>query len=181
MELSYNEFSVYEPGQKAIIAWDGHEEIMILSVDVYSEESTKALHMVPFPSLPEVELGSVDSFEKINDIMNRERDSHYGEYMDGNDTNTLAAGGSVNIVFTEQIGPHDITAVEVNSPYEFNEWVNNFLSGKGIINKKMPKELNEVVGHYTNQDINYFVFDVVELEANRRSVDPIVYRFQSKL
>jgi outer membrane protein assembly factor BamB len=178
--IPYNEFEVYEPGQKAIIAWDGEQEIMILSVDVYSEESTKALHMVPFPSLPDVELGSIESFDKINEIINRGRQHDYGEYKDGNMTLAPNAESNVEIVFTEKIGPHDITAVQVNSPNEFTEWVNNFLKDKGISNKKMPDKLDNVIGHYTDQNIRYFVFDVVELEKNTRSVDPIVYKFRSK-
>ena len=78
--IPFHDFTVYEPGQKAIISWNGADEIMILSVDVYSEQSTKALHMVPFPSLPEVELGSVESFEKIEEIMNRGRWDHGPQY-----------------------------------------------------------------------------------------------------
>ena len=38
----FNDFSIYEPGQKAIIAWNGEEEILILSVDVYGAGSNKA-------------------------------------------------------------------------------------------------------------------------------------------
>ncbi len=178
--ISFHEFSVYEPGQKAIIAWDGTDEIMILSVDVYSEENTQALHMVPFPSLPEVELGSVESFEKIEEIMNRDG------YYHGQDSNTLnekgemAPGNNVEIVFWEQIGPHDITAVKINSPIEFTKWVNEFLEGKGIINKELPDELDSVVSHYTGQEIRYFVFDVINLTPNEKSVDPIIYKFKSR-
>lgn len=178
--ISFHEFDVYEPGQKAIIAWDGETEIMILSVDVYSEQSTKALHMVPFPSLPEVELGSVESFEKIEEIINRNRYNY--EYYGDNGTELAAPDNkaSVEIVFHEKVGPHDITAVQINSPVEFTEWVNNFLKGKGITNKKMPDELDNVIEHYTQQDIRYFVFDVVDLDPNKKSVDPIVYTFESE-
>jgi outer membrane protein assembly factor BamB len=177
--IPYHEFEVYEPGQKAIIAWDGETEIMILSVDVYSEQSTKALHMVPFPSLPDVELGSVESFEKIEEIMNRNR---YHDSYGGNNKSELAAPdnqAAVEIVFHEKVGPHDITAVQINSPSEFSEWVNNFLKGKGVTNKKMPDELDIVIEHYTQQDIRHFVFDVVDLDPSKKSVDPIVYTFES--
>ena len=179
--IPYHEFSVYEPGQKAIIAWDGQEEIMILSVDVYSEQSTKALHMVPFPSLPEVELGTVESFDKIEEIINRDRWEYDGEYDRKNGNYSIAAPGieNVEIVFHEKVGAHDITAVKINSPIEFSKWVNNFLKDNGIKNKELPDELNTVVAHYTDLEIRYFVFDVIELEANTRSVNPIVYKFET--
>lgn len=178
--IPYHEFSVYEPGQKAIISWDGADEIMILSVDVYSEQSTKALHMVPFPSLPEVGLGDVSAFEKIEEIVNRYNWRYDGHWGDKEGIGMSAPNNqSVEIVFHEKVGPHDITAVHVNSPVEFTDWVNNFLEGKGISNKKLPNELDTVVSHYTDQDIRYFVFDVIDLEPNQRSVDPIIYRFDS--
>lgn len=177
--ISFHEFSVYEPGQKAIIAWDGSEEIMILSVDVYSEKSTKALHMVPFPTLPEVELGTVESFKQIEQIMyTYERYGSDNSY--GNDSEVVApSGGNIEIVFQEQIGAHDITAVEIKSPLDFTNWVKDFLEGKGITNRKLPNELDIVVGHYTEQYIRHFVFDVIDLQPNEKSVDPIIYKFKS--
>ena len=90
------------------------------------------------------------------------RASMEGMGMDG------PSNQSVEIVFHEKVGPHDITAVHVNSPVEFTDWVNTFLKNKGISNKKLPNELNTVVAHYTDQDIRYFVFDVIDLEPNQR-------------
>ena len=44
--------SIYEPGQKAIIAWNGTEEMLILSTDVNASEDTLALRILPLPSEP---------------------------------------------------------------------------------------------------------------------------------
>ena len=44
--------SIYGPGQKAIIAWNGEEEILILSTDVYTSEDSPVLRIVPLPSNP---------------------------------------------------------------------------------------------------------------------------------
>jgi len=66
--IPFHDLSVYEPGQKAIIAWDGETEIMVLSVDMYSEFETKVLHMVPFPDEPEVEMGNISIFEEVENV-----------------------------------------------------------------------------------------------------------------
>ena len=58
--IPYYGYSLNEPGQKAIIGWNGEEEVMLLSVDVRADYEIKALHVVPFPTLPEVTLGSND-------------------------------------------------------------------------------------------------------------------------
>jgi len=60
--------SVYEPGQKAIIAWSGSKEILILSTDVYADESTKVLEVLPLPSKPVVKDGNFKSFEVVQKI-----------------------------------------------------------------------------------------------------------------
>ena len=45
--------SVYEPGQKAIIAWNKGKEILILSTeDVNERGETKGLEVVSLPSIP---------------------------------------------------------------------------------------------------------------------------------
>lgn len=63
--------TVYEPGQKAILGWNGTREVMILSTDVYASEPVWALELIPFPSLPENPVaGSFDSFATIEDIIN---------------------------------------------------------------------------------------------------------------
>ncbi|MCK5640975.1 MAG: hypothetical protein KAJ19_09270, partial [Gammaproteobacteria bacterium] len=63
-----NDFDVTEPGQNAIIAWNGTHETLILSVDVQtSGGDTKAVHVVPFPSLPSYSLASAAEFSAIDD------------------------------------------------------------------------------------------------------------------
>ena len=48
------DISVYEPGQKALIGWNGTCEVLILSTDVSAQEETKALRIVPLPSFHQV-------------------------------------------------------------------------------------------------------------------------------
>jgi len=44
--------SVCEPGQKAIIAWNGTTEILILSTDIFASSVAKVLEILPLPSNP---------------------------------------------------------------------------------------------------------------------------------
>ncbi|HJH27131.1 MAG TPA: hypothetical protein C5S37_10290 [Methanophagales archaeon] len=44
------EVSLQESGQNAIVAWNGDEEIIILSTDAKSSESTLVLEVLPLPS-----------------------------------------------------------------------------------------------------------------------------------
>ena len=174
--IPYHDEIIYEPGQKAIISWDGEQEIMILSVDAYSENDTKALHMVPFPSLPQVELGSINSFEKINELTMTNRYNHFGGKTYGRDS-IMSENSAIEIVFNEKIGPHNITAVQINSSQDFSLWVDEFLSDKGINDIDLPDDLELIIDNYIKQNITYFVFDIIDLNSEKKSVEPIIYKF----
>ncbi|MCK4718255.1 MAG: DUF2330 domain-containing protein [Thermoplasmata archaeon] len=175
--IPVTQFTVYEPGQKAIIGWNGTTEIMILSVDVYGSEVSHGLHFVPFPTIPDVELGSVESFEELNKLLEESMwsDRNHGALSAG------AEGGnsSVEIVFHEEIGPHDLSLLKVNDYNHFSEWVEEFLSAKGYDGPSMPDNLEEAVAHYLENDIRYFAFDLVEIAPETKSVDPLVYTFET--
>jgi len=62
---------IEENTQNAIIAWNGTEEVLILSTDITSSESTPVLELLPLPSNPlEVKEGSFESFTKLQEIVN---------------------------------------------------------------------------------------------------------------
>jgi len=45
---------VYEPGQKAIVSWNGSTEALLLATDVYASEDTMVFEILPLPSKPDV-------------------------------------------------------------------------------------------------------------------------------
>ena len=69
--LPVTDADVYGPGQKAIIAWNGQVEYLILSTDLYASSDTKVLEILPLPSNPEVQAGDFQSFEAIQDLMTK--------------------------------------------------------------------------------------------------------------
>ena len=175
----FSEFSVYEPGQKAIIAWDGEEEILILSVDLYSTGNNTILHMVPLPTLPTFESGNISAFTKINQLINLK--GYYDGYYDGEgESEAESEDEDFKIEFYDQIGAHNLTVVNVNNSEKFTSWVTTFLNGKGVTNITFPDGTDDVVKHYIEQNINYFVFDVIEINKTERSVQPIIYNFKSE-
>lgn len=58
-----------ETGQAAIIAWNGKEEIIILSTTLESEKKIKFIEVIPLPSEPEeIKAGELKAFEVILDL-----------------------------------------------------------------------------------------------------------------
>lgn len=178
----YEQFDIYEPGQNAVIAWNGQEEIMVLSVDVYSNSgNTKAVHVIPFPNRPTYNLADAELFSRIQSYMSKKRgyssnipDIHellWGPPLGYND--------AMDILSHERIGPHEITVVEVKNANNFMEWANNYFENNGLDDIVMPDQTTEVVNFYMLKGYNYFVFDIIDIETNRRSIDPLAYTFQT--
>jgi hypothetical protein len=164
--------SIYEPGQKAIIAWNGHEEILILSTDVSASQQTMVLEILPLPSKPEIELGSFQSFQTLQtmiweEAMNRQ---YYGTMGD-------ARTSSVEVVFHEEIGAHNITVVVAVDAVGLVNWANIFLLSSGVDQNVTLGKFQSAIQDYMGRGFMYFALDIVTLQPEERSMDPILYRF----
>lgn len=169
---------VYEPGQKAIIGFNGTDEVLILSVDLYASKNTTVLSILPLPSEPKAEAGSFDSFVKVQQLLDEH--DYLGRGM--GPIVPMAAGEkamSVEVLFHEQIGAHDITAVKTTSTDEFINWANGFLTGKGVNFQITSQEVKNAVADYIDRGLNYFVFDLTEISEYTTSREPVVYTFKS--
>ena len=170
----YPGVSVYEPGQKAILAWNGEEEVLILSTDVTSSAETLVLEILPLPSAPVVEAASFQAFERIQSLIWTEGMdlAHFG-------TRSEAQAGSVEVVFHEEIGPHNITVVKAHGATELVEWMHEFLATSGVDEAISLQSFESVVKGYMSRGFQYYVLDLITVLPEARSVDPILYRFNS--
>ncbi len=166
--------SVYEPGQKAIVAWNGQEEILILSTDVTSSRETLVLELLPLPSEPEVESASFQSFEEIQRLIWEEGVNQYMYSTKGE-----ARSGSVEILFHEKIGAHDITVVRATSAAELVDWIENFLQTNNLNETVSLGDFEPTVKDYMDRGFRYYVLDLISVTVNEKSVDPILYKFNS--
>ena len=166
--------SVYEPGQKAIIAWNGQEEIMILSTDVSSSQETLVLEILPLPSKPTVEAASFQSFEEIQNQIWSESISmgYYG-------SDNQARSGSVEVIFHDEIGAHNITVVKASDTSELSDWMTSFLENSDVNDTVPLGSFESVIEDYMNRGFRYYVLDLITVSPEEGSVDPILYRFNS--
>jgi len=173
---------IEENAQNAIIAWNGTEEVLILSTDVTSSESTLVLELLPLPSNPlEVKEGSFEFFTKLQEIANEKLKDYYwkGRGFSLSKAVANAAEDRVEITFQSKIGAHNITIVKVNNLTYFVEWANNFAKQNGFESINFSTDFQSCVEDYLNRDIKFFVFDVIEINKTKQSVNPIIYRFNT--
>lgn len=165
--------------QNAIVAWNGKEEVIILSNNVKSDGVATVLRIIPLPSSPsEIKEGDFNSFEKLVEIMNKKIEEVRNQWKGlGMGEEKLPTGG-IEIIFKERIGAHDITVVKVNNLDSFITWIKNFAKEKKLEVKDISTEFENGVKDYLKKDIKYFVFDVLDVRGEE-SIKPLIYKFSS--
>jgi len=168
------EVSVYEPGQKAIVAWNGREEVLLLSTDVSSVGNTAVLEILPLPSNPSrVENGSLESFEVVQGLIWSHLPPPPPRGYFGNEAD------QVKVVFYEKIGMHGITVVEVHDVSGFVAWMNGFLAENGFAQQLSLQGFEVVIGDYMRRGFYFYVLDLIEMSTEQKSVEPILYKFET--
>jgi hypothetical protein len=168
-----------ESAQNAIVAWNGKEEIIILSNDIESNAKATSLRIVPLPSNPTVKEGNFETFSKLTEIMNKKIEEARNQWITEGKNLGGAPTAGIEITFQQKIGAHDLTIVKVNDLETFISWIKNFANQKGLTVKDISLEFQEGVKNYLKRDIKFFVFDVIEASGQQESINPLVYRFNS--
>ena len=173
---------IFEPRQQAIIAWDGEEEILVLSTDMYASKPTGVLEVLPLPSEPVVKEADPEIFEKATMLINAKLAEGRGVGGEKSLTASVSAlkelpGGEVT--FHERIGAHDISVTHVLKSAEFIQWVEDYLVAQGVANPLIPQVLKDSIEEYIREGFQWFVFDVVNLEEQVKTNQAIQYRFKS--
>jgi hypothetical protein len=174
--------TIFEPTQRALIAWNGQEEILILSTDLRASRATKVLEVMPFPAEPRVTKGDVAVFQRAIKLINSK--VYPAPTLSATrglkqDTAALAAPPPAEITFHERIGPHDVAITRVLNGEGFVDWVNNFLKRASVDNPVIPPRLRSVVQEYLDDEFRWFAFDVVSLEDTFKTLEALQYRFAS--
>jgi hypothetical protein len=171
--------SVYEPGQKAIIAWNGKKECLILAVDAYADTNTKVIEILPLPSKPEVKEGRIESFKEVQKLIMKYRPIPKTKGVKSEGLIIVPGQEGIEILFSKQVGAHNLTCVKALNIEEFQKWAQEFIKSQNMDSISTFARFNSVVSHYIEDSIVYFVFDVIELNKEVSSINPIIYEFKS--
>ncbi|HUU43560.1 MAG TPA: DUF2330 domain-containing protein [Planctomycetota bacterium] len=170
--------NVEEPAQRAIIAFNGTREVLILQTDVRAAEETRVVEFMPLPSKPEVSLAPETCFAELAKIVREHRLAYGGRSgRTGQGVKDEGAGAAVVVVVTAQLGPHAVTVVEVKDADAFTAWVKDFFRKNDLGEPALEDQLRVVVSDYLNRNIRFFAFDVVTMSPEKKTVQPLAYRF----
>lgn len=167
------DISVYEPGQKAIIAWDGEREVLILSTEVRASENSWVLELLPLPSQPTVGAGDFESFSKIQQLLWEHATDVWANRGE------MGGGAPLEVIFQENIGAHSITVVRATSAQELISFAENLWAASGLTQELSWGELESLAAAYIGRGINYWVLDLINPSNFWKSIQPIVYTFET--
>lgn len=171
--------SVFEPKQRAIILWNGEEEILLLSTDQRASQKSSVLEVIPLPGEPKVRLGSFKTFEAAQKLVVEKRMwacAHGGAKADA----AAVPAQAGRITFAEKMGAHDLAVAEVANPDGFVQFVQNYLHERyQVSDAPIRPEFVKVIESYLNEGYRWFAFDVIEMDGSVQSREPIEYRFKS--
>lgn len=167
---------IFEPAQNAVIAWNGREEILVLTTDLSATRPTKVLEVLPLPSEPVVTKGDGTLFAKFNNLILRELRSNWYSGK-GPGGSREGAETAAEVTFHEKIGAHDISVVHVLDSGYFARWIEAFLKKNGAGAQTISPVLLATIEQYLLDGHHWFVFDVVELGRQTKTNDAIQYRF----
>lgn len=170
---------VFEPKQRALIAWDGYEEILILSTDLYASDTTQVLEIMPLPSEPAVTAKDVGLFHRLNVLINWLTGSDYTGKEAGRGVGLRSLGPAGEVTFHQQIGAHEISVTHLLHKEGFIAWAEDYLRTLGVSSPHIPADLAAIVQQYVAEGYHWFVFDVISLLPVPQTNRPIQYRFKS--
>lgn len=173
------EVSVFEPKQRAIILWNGEEEVLLLSTDQAATRPAPILEVIPLPSEPKVELGKFETFQAAQSLVIKKgmwTFAHGGARADLVKSDTPPAA---RITFQGKLGAHNLAVAEVLNRDGFVQYVQRFLQAKyGVKDAPIRPEFVKIIESYLKEDYRWFAFDVISLTDKPLSREPIQYRFK---
>ena len=171
--------SVFEPKQRALILWNGDEEILLLSTDQKATRASAVLEVIPLPAEPQVRLGSFATFEKAQKLVVEKRmwAAAHGGARAGLVPVPPEAG---RITFHAKLGVHDLTVAQVLDAKHFVEFVQKHLHEHyQTPDAPIDPQFVKVIESYLDAGFRWFTFDSINLEEKLQSRDPVEYRFKS--
>jgi hypothetical protein len=133
--------------ERALIAWDGNTEDIVMSLSV-TGASERAAWVMPVPSAARVTLGDTEVFEELGRFTAPRieyRDSWWPTIpwlvWAGTAPDTAGApGGAVNVLDRQRLGPFDVTRLAADDPAALANWLkdNGFPHPEGLDDNLAP-------------------------------------------
>jgi len=174
------DMKIFKPKQRALIAWNGTEEILFLSTDMRASAKTMVLEIIPFPAEPVVKEGDVEIFRKAMRLINQKLQMRDDQTVQKEGQEKIREYPAGDVTFHQIIGTHDIMVIHVLDVNSFIAWVERYFKAFEGKNPQVPEAMKAVVSDYIEEGFLWFVFDVVSVDKVPITSNAIQYRFKTE-
>ncbi|MDR3108651.1 MAG: hypothetical protein LBU65_03040, partial [Planctomycetaceae bacterium] len=169
--ISYGSNIFRESDQQGVIAWNGKEEILVLSTN---EEATKGnsgamISVMPLPGKPiKIQRANKEIFNRATELLKKRMDIEGIEY---------------GLFMKTEIGAHKIFVWKLDNIIKFEDEINAFIAetyGKNF-SVAFDSKTKKAIQSYFDQGFQYFAFDLTMVNGKGVSTkEAIAYHFESK-
>src|ERR1051326_8981216 len=146
---------INEPTQKAIIVHDAGRENLLLQVK-YEGRLEEFGWLIPVPSLPTVEKGSMEPFYELSRLTQREFGLRQGgAYLGGGGGKGIQDDG-VNVVEVKTVGAYEVAILSAQDAGSLARWLKTH-------DYSIPEDKGEIVTEYIRQGW-YFIAAKIQLD-----------------
>ncbi len=170
------------PRQRAVTAWNGEEQVLVLCSDLVADRATRVLCVVPFPSEPEVRKADASLFRKGTDQINEKlfprappRRAEPGR----DDAGTPDRRPAGEVEFAEIAEVEDLKAVQFRDRAALERWALDHLRQAGVEQPELPAALRPAAEEYFASGVRWFAVHVVQIGTEVRTTEAVQYRFDS--
>jgi len=167
---------VFIPRQRALLAWNGEEEVLLLSIEMRAAEPVQALVVLPLPAEPYIAPGDAAAFERAAELV--------GDHMKRFEAIQARVGRPVPGPFGRPAGGPLIEAQDVGVAHlpdgaAFEAWVQDTLRARGAARASLPTGLRRVAGQTIAAGLTWFVCVLAGLGPEPRALRPMQFRFKT--
>ncbi|MDZ7620246.1 MAG: DUF2330 domain-containing protein [Patescibacteria group bacterium] len=167
------EATVYRPTQRAVTAFDGREQILLLSTDLRADRPTNVLEVLPFPSEPKVEVADDELFQRARQLIEDRLTEQPASVMAA----VRGGPGGHDAEFHERIDVGNSVVVRLTDSRSFVAWVTDHLRAAGVDDPSVSTRVKFLARDYARDGFTWFVFNVIELGPEMVARQSVRYRF----
>ncbi len=163
----------YQHVERAIVLWNGREEIIVIANDIAASDEIPVLELMPFGSRPQMRIGKVEWFRKAFDLTDLFKEDkceevELSEYLI-----------RMESALQRTILPTKMEVWETRNFTSFEQWLMDTLR-KAYCVEELPTGFIPIMLNYFNRRFRFWGVDYVDAGLIGRMVSPIEYRFPSK-
>ena len=173
---------IYQPGEKAIVAFNGEREAIILQQYIKSNRFSKAVRIFPFPSEVDYALADPSIFRKIKKLSRKKKLEIKKNYQTPLTTFTKRRKNLVQFIIKDRAltKPFNSFSVKAKNRTDLFDRLDAMLKEKNLPRLSLLNGKKAIFDTYFEKKYNFFTIDMIQCRPKTRRTSPVSYCFETQ-